>query len=324
MTWWDELWTRLWAPQTQAASKPTPSLVQPAFRLMSASTPMPSPSASPTSTQPAPLKGSGHEADARLLDEVFARLQPQGGAGSTTNPLYGNVPPASVYMGGQPATGGALGALAGMGKSPVAAKYQSLQEVIASVNDWGSKEIARFNKLAIAADLLPAPTNNLEKIAAIWSDVAVRAAMMNERGHKITPWGVLSRYGTGGGMPGGPRTTTNTTTAVNHLDADTSKAVYNDAFAKALGRAPTKAERARFAAALKAHENKSPSKTTTTTTTSQKGSTSSSTSSGGMSGEGYSQFASDWAMSHNKPEAQAHQAAAYYMPAFYEALGAPV
>lgn len=352
MSWWDDVFYKLFAsPQGQASWRGAVSGI-PGIGLLSGvgqgaqrmgpfelhpksewkgplpeqPSASPSPSATPTQSSPSPTPTASPSSSPTSTGSAKSDVQQAASllAGQRTNPLYPGIPSGvNVFMGWQTKSAAKpeTDMLSRYGRSGYhnEPNWVGLQEVIAQVNDWGPKEIARFNKLAAAAIPNWKPTNNLDKIADVWTSVAVRTAMMNQRGHMLTPWQLLGRYASGEiKKPGGqPRTVTST--SVNLTDTPTAKAAINDALSAVLGRGATKAEKAKFAAALRAAEEKNP--TVTTTTTNAGGTSVSSTTKQGLNP---STFAQDYALEHNTAEAQAYQAVTTYMNAFFSALSAPV
>jgi len=280
----------------------------------------------------APTGGSSDDdASSRALEQ--AKL---GGGGGAIGDLYGNLPAGTVYLGkyGKPSghptqriapTSGHPTQRTGS-VPPQIEQTAGIRDVIAQVNDWSPKKVERFRELAVKADFKD-PGPNLENIERIWAGLVVRSAKMYEKGIKITPWQLLNRYATQGGSGGGagsaPRTVTSTSTVVDLTEPKTARALVDQVLTERLGRAATEKERKAFLAALNSYERKNPKSTTTTTTTSASGEsvTSSSTSKGGVNP---SAFAQDWALQHNEDEAREYQALAYFMPAFFSALSAPV
>lgn len=292
----------------------------------------PSPSTSPTATQPvakpsataspaAPKPTSVADASAAAVNAAINKII-AGDSGSSGPGLYGTLPAGNVYVGGTDRRPRSENA-----EKQAPTDSISIEESLAQINEWNQRKIDRFNELAIGAGYLDKPTNNLDVIEKVWGDLATRSAKMYQRGIKITPWQLLSRYAGSGGGPGAvsgaPKIVTSTSSSVDLTNPSQARALVDQVLTARLGRAATEAEKKEFLAALNAAEKKNPKTTTTTTTTSATGESvsSSSTSKGGLDAAG---FAGEWALTHNKDEAGSYQALATYMPAFYAALGAPV
>lgn len=155
-----------------------------------------------------------------------------------------------------------------------------------------------------------------------------------DKSKKIDPWKMAEfmgslgaggsgggRAGNGGGGKGG--TFTSTSTSVDLTDPETARALVNNVLSNQLGREATPDEIASFTAVLSQAERSNPATTVTTTTQDAAGnSTSSSTTSGGLTGTGKQEVLRQEAM--RKPEYGAYQAAATYLPALFQAIGAPV
>jgi hypothetical protein len=252
--------------------------------------------------------------------QLEARLAATG-AGATTNPLYGGLPNANVFM-------GRTVTQRGPGRQYDAGYVQkdtlvSVQEAVAQLNEWGIKKRAKFAELAVAAGYLPTVTTDYDKLEPILTGMAVRSAKLYDRGIRITPWSLLEGSATGDPASAGPKTTTSTSTVSDLTDPKDAAMLVDQLLSERLGRAASDKEKQAFLAALNSYEKKHPKTTTTTTTTSADGSTSNSktTSKGGVNP---TSFGKDWTLGHNKDEAGSFQALSTYMPAFFEALGAPV
>lgn len=210
-------------------------------------------------------------------------------------------------------------------------KLQTVQDVIADVNTWNEKKLKKFANLAVAAGLMKEPTIQHDAIESIYGALAIRSAKMYEKGVLLTPWQLLQRYASGEFAPKGtgslgPITQTTVNKSINLSSPREANTLVNAILAERLGRDATKAEKKKFLEALNAAERKEPEVTKTTTTTTGGGTENVSTDSSSSSSGGVDvrAFADEWSMSHNKDEAGSYQALAQYMPAFFQALGAPV
>lgn len=316
--WWANLFDRMFAAQGSASlaqsegafalgGKINKELESQEGAALPASSPSPSPSASASPAAP------GGKPPPKTLAEAMS-------AGSSSA-LYRDYPDARVYL-------GTWNEERANGNNIMHDKYDTVAAVIAELNDWSEKKRTDFAVLAVAAGLIRKPTINFEDLEPLLTALAMRSAKLYERGIKITPWGLLERYGVDPKKTPaqGPVTTTSTSRTVNLSAPREASSLVDAALAQRLGRAATKQEKAKFLAALNAAEKREPATTTSTTTTTGAGtekvsSDSSSTTSGGVNP---SAFAEEWSLGHNKDEAGSFQALAEYMPAFYAALGAPV
>lgn len=278
--------------------------------------------AAPQPTQPQnPNQREAEQVRSAIASELGALPQPK------TNPLYGSVPDAKVYLGQEYQAYGAQ--TAESTKYRKGDKTNTIQEVLAGLNDWSEKKRRKFADLAVDAGLLKEPTVNFDELEPILAQLAVRSAKLYERGIKTTPWALLERYAKSSSIAGqnaGPITTTTVNRSINLTSPRDANALVDAALQQRLGRSPTEKEKKEFLAALNAAEKKEPRVTSTTTTTTGSGtenisSTSNSTTSGGVD---LASFAKEWSLSHNKDEAGQYQALSVYMPAFFQALGAPV
>lgn len=337
-SWWDELLARMFAPQTggigyKGVTADTASKVgkqaAPAFKSVqdelarqekaANGAPAPTPTAAQQQQQAQTPNPNAREAEQaqRALTSALGNVQ-------AANPLYGNLPNGHAYMGTERKERGK-----GSEKFVKSDKFASIQEVIASVNDWSEKKRQKFAELAVDAGLLKQATTNYDDLEPILGQLAIRSAKLYERGVKVTPWALLERYGKAGSVPGaggGPVTTTTVNKSINLTSPREADALVDAALQQRLGRSPTEKEKKEFLSALNSSEKKEPTVTKTTTTTSGAGTenVSSNTSSNTSGGVDVGAFAREWSLSHNKDEAGSYQALAQYMPAFYAALGAPV
>ncbi|MEU1880323.1 hypothetical protein ABZ470_23705 [Streptosporangium sp. NPDC020072] len=272
----------------------------------------PTPSPSPSTSSPA--KTTPEQAVAKMAEQakaLFAAQQkPQAPQGITDqSPVW--IPKWEVYKGQQDI---------GKGRflpTTVGAALEDFQT-------WNDKKLRAFSEKLVRAGVLDEPTINHEKLEPFWESLVGRSAKMYAAGRKMNPWDILSRLSAeGGGATTGPRTVTSTSTQYTVTSALTAKQLAHAALSQRLGRDATDAEVVEFTKALAAAEKKNPTTTTTTTTTDQKAGTqtSNSTTHEGLDPKG---FAMDYGLTHNKEEAAAFQAAGFYMPAFFEALGAPI
>lgn len=294
----------------------------------------PSPTPTTTTTRTAAGDPPASKSDGQIVNSALDRLPAE--EADTGPGLYGSLPTGTVYMGrergkasGHPTQrtvpDGGHPTQRTIPVGPVIERTMGVQDAIAEINDWDPKKIERFRELAVKADFKD-PGPNLENIERIWAGLVVRSAKMYEKGIKLSPWQLLNRYATGSGVghdAAGPKTVTSTSTVVDLTEPKTARALVDQMWAERFGRAPTEKERKTFVAALNEYERKNPKTTTTTTTTAAGGEsvTSSSTSKGGVNP---SAFAQDYSLQHNKDEAGQYQALTVYMPAFFDALSAPV
>lgn len=109
-----------------------------------------------------------------------------------------------------------------------------------------------------------------------------------------------------------------TTKSTTLTDAKSAEAVVTAAFKDAMGRMPTAAEKAKFLKHLNAQESSHP--TVTKTHYDAQGNATSQSTSGGLGAAGTSQLATDQAM--KNPDYANYQAAAFYTPLLFQALGA--
>lgn len=290
--------------------------------------PRPGPTAAPTAGPNAPPANPNQTETEQVTTGITGAIS----TAQTPNPLYGTVPTGKVYMGNDPkkwTTGS--GRVSGPDGMNIAAgdKTSSIQDVVTDLNTWSEKKRKKFSDLAVSAGLMKDPSINYDDLEPILGALAIRSAKLLEKGVKITPWSLLDRYGSDAidaAAKAGPITTTSTSRSVNLSSGRDANSLVDAALASRLGRSATDEEKKKFLAALNAAEKKEPTVTKTTTTTSGSGteavsSNSSSQTSGGVNA---TSFASEWSGSHNKDEAGSYQALSQYMPAFFQALGAPV
>lgn len=261
--------------------------------------------------------------NARDDERLAQKLNEALGSVPVRSELYGSLPQGSVYLGHE-------NKQRGNGNWYKADKTDSVQDVLADLNTWSEKKRRKFAEMAVDAGLLKEVTVNYDDLEPVLGKLALRSAKLYEHGIRETPWGLLGKYAKAGTAPGaassGPITTTAVNRTVNLTSPRDANALVDAALQQRLGRSPTDKEKKEFLAALNAAEKKEPSVTKTTTTTTGSGTenvstSSSSTTSGGVD---TSNFAREWSMSHNKEEAGSYQALAFYMPLFYQALGAAV
>lgn len=320
--WWDSLLERLFGAQVAAQDARGKAFVDMGHQINSEVDRQEQAANGPAAPTPTPTAVQQQQANPNLREgeQLQANVNNATAGVGKTNPLYGNLPSGKVYMGNKNIQRGQNTV-----RSPV---LEDLNEVIAQVNDWTPKKIQKFNDLAIDAGFLKQPTKNLDELEQIWSSLALRSAKMWQRGIGTTPWALLERYGKSGGVEGsgGPVTTTTVNKSINLTSPREADALVDAALQQRLGRSPTEKERKDFVEALNSSEKKEPTVTKSTTTTTGSGTenVSNTTSSNTSGGVDVGAFAREWSMSHNKDEAGSFQALAQYMPAFYEALGAPV
>lgn len=325
-SWWDDLLQRMFGQGMDAygtgglgfeGAKALSGTVQTELqREEQAGAPQPTPTATAKPAQAPNPNARADEALAARLGQATGNVKPE-------DPLYGNLPDAMVYLGSERVMHGQN--LTNIKKSIV----KPIAEVTAQINEWSPKKLEKFAVLAVAAGYLKTPTNNVDELESIWQALAIRSAKMYSRGVKATPWELLERYGTdplGNKKALGPVTTTSISKNVNLSSPRDANTLVDAALSDRLGRSATKAEKKAFLAALNKAEKKEPTTTKTTTTTTGSGtenvsSTSNTESSGGVNA---TSFAQEYALGHNKDEAGQYQALATYMPAFFQALGAPV
>jgi hypothetical protein len=198
-------------------------------------------------------------------------------------------------------------------------------EMGAAINDiysWDDKKTLAFSEMAQAAGYDVKPTINKAELLGIWGKMVNIAAGSYAAGKKVTPWGLMKLYASGGDAAGRAQSKTTTNVHYSVTDALTAEQLAHAALSERLGRNATPEEVSQFKAALNAAEKKSP--TVTTTTTDAQGNTTSTTKEGMSSATAINAFTSDWAMEHNPAEAAAYQTAGQLMPWFFEALGAGV
>lgn len=282
----------------------------------------PNPTVKPSATPTAGPAQPGLKRDEQVAQGIASILS--SGLGTAgTNPLYGSLPPATVYLGRQSTADARK-----QGDNRPHDRTSSVQDVIADLNNWDLAKRKKFAADAVAAGYLTKPTVDYDKLEPILTAMSIRSAKLYERGVKVSPFSLLRRLasGQGEGPMGGPVTTTSTNTSVNISTAEEVNTLIDKVLADRFGRGATKEEKKDFLDELTSHQKKNPTVTKTTTTTKGAGtgvqsSDSSSTTSGGVDAGA---FAAEWALSHNKDEAGSYQALASYMPIFYQALGAPV
>jgi hypothetical protein len=172
-----------------------------------------------------------------------------------------------------------------------------------------------------------------------WGWAVDQAAGLHDAGKNVTPWGFVSMYEkerTDAGLglnPStgytGPRTQTNTNTAVNLPSQSDAEAAVTQLFQEQVGRKPTDNELARYSSTLIGGYRDHPQTTTTTTTntpTSFAGdgsvidsdTSTSSTSTGAFNPSGMLQKKVE-----ADPEYGAYQAATTYFNALMQVIGAP-
>lgn len=284
---------------------------------MAAKAAVPAAAPSPSSTQPIrpTIQKDVTGALQTIMDQAGAVYAAQKGPGAKAVGLTDEsllwIPKWEVYKGQQEA---------GKGRFLPTTMGAALEDF----QTWDDKKLLAFSKKLQAAGVLDEPTINHDKLEPFWESLVGRSAKMYSAGRKMNPWDILARLSdSGGGGYGLPKTTTSTNTQYTVTSALTAKQLAHAALSARLGRDATESEVGDFTKALAAAEKKNPSSTTTTTTTNAAGTSQTSTSTQ-KEGLDPRQFAEDYGLSHNKEESKAYQAAGYYMPAFFEALGATV
>lgn len=154
-----------------------------------------------------------------------------------------------------------------------------------------------------------------------WSLLIRRAAMLYSASggrNKVTPEDVLDQYATQGTGSSALTTKTQVDKDMRLSDARSASQALTQMLQGRLGRAPTKAEKSAFLAALNQYERENP--TVRTTTTNLLTGDSSSTTTGGSDPAA---FTADYAQGQNKKEYGAVQGATTYYNALMEMLGSP-
>lgn len=221
---------------------------------------------------------------------------------------------------------------------------RSYSDALGAFYGWSDKERKEWGRyLASIGYIDEEDADDYSTLLKAWNEVIDESARFTAAGKKMDPWAVArviaGADNDGGGAGGGrtragrergftgTRSATSTSTQVDLTDGATAKSLVNQTLSKFLGRNATDEEIRAFTATLHAAEKDNPVKASTTTTDTfadgiQTGSTSSTTTSGGLSAAGKAQTLEDRAIS--LPEHASYQAAGFYMPLLFQAIGATV
>jgi hypothetical protein len=200
-----------------------------------------------------------------------------------------------------------------------------LSQVQNQIYSWDTKQVKKFAGKLVSAGILD-EEYTWDDLTKVWGALSAEAAKFYASGKMVTPMSLIGLYSRGGGISGpgrGPVTHTSTSKTFDLTDRDTAKAIADETYGKFLGRAAEGGESKQLQGELNKLEREHPSLTSTTTTTDEEGnSTTSSKSSGGLDAAARGQRAKELAMSDE--EYSQYQAAAFYMPLLFQALGATV
>lgn len=164
-------------------------------------------------------------------------------------------------------------------------------------------------------------------LAEKWQDAVDASANLTAARKRVDPWDAARLLAgksaqTKKDSAGGGQWSTRSQ-SVNLTDPATAKALVNDVLSRQLGRAATDEEVTAFTDVLHQAQYANPTITTQTGTSDENGNTTqSSVTTGGIDAAGLSQIVTDKAM--KSPEHGAYQAAATYLPEFFQAIQAPV
>jgi|GEM_PF-5378804 len=219
-----------------------------------------------------------------------------------------------------------------------------LSQALGEFYSWSDDERAEWGRYLVEIGFIDEEDrSDYGTLLKAWSEVVQEGANFTAAGRKADPWAVariLAGTDNDGGGPGGGQTragrergftgvrsATSTNTQVDLTDGATAKALVNQTLSKFLGRNASDDEIRAFTATLNDAERANPitAKTTTTDTFAdgvQTESKSSTEQSGGLSSAGRAQTLEDRAV--NLPEYASYQAAGYYAPLLFQAIGAPV
>lgn len=194
-------------------------------------------------------------------------------------------------------------------------EQMTVGQAVHSIWGWTDEEARQFADLAVNAGYLKMSTIDRTALSPLWTRLVEAAAGTFGNGGTSTPWELLSRYAKGG-TAAESLAKTRTSRSYSVVSALTAEELAHAALSERLGRDATDTELAEFKAELIEAEKKNP--TITTTTTDAEGVVTSSKTQEGLN---YQKFAGDYALEHNKDEANAYQGAGQIMPWFWEAIG---